>query len=560
MTREAMNIAAKQASACFCNTDFSLSTILVGRTLVCPWLRSSRQFLADSSYRAIVLTLLAAAIPALAQQPTPPATTPALVLPNSGRNNQGGSVSAAQQPVPGTTTSINTLNPTVQISGPYAGSVRSTAAMPFSGKLSFADALQRGLAYNLGAVGIKQSMRQTTAQVTVARSALLPNINSNLTETVEQNDLAALGLRISSPFPGIRIPSIVGPFNYFALQATLSQSVANMTAIHNYRSAQASARASQYSLEDARDLVTLAVGGAYLQVLAAQARVDAAQVQLDTANAVLHQSSEQHREGTLAQLNVDQNQVRTLTQQQQIITLRNDLTKQKINLARLTGIPPNPNYRLTDSFPFSPAPVKDVEAAVAQAGQQRADLKAAQSQVDAAARALAAARAERLPSLAVSGDYEVIGTNPSQSHGAFTVVGTLSIPIWQGGRTSGDIAQAEAALAQRKAELEDTRGQIEADVRQAYLDLEAAAGQVEVARKNVQVAQETLEMTRARMQAGVINTLEVVQAQQTVSSAQLDLIDSIFAHNLAKLTLARALGNAAGQIPNLLKPQPTPAP
>jgi outer membrane protein TolC len=243
-----------------------------------------------------------------------------------------------------------------------------------------------------------------------------------------------------------------------------------------------------------------------------------------------------------------------------MITLRNDLAKQKINLARLTGLPPNAGYELIDSFPFSPAPVESVGAAVAQAEQQRADLKAAQSQVEAAAKALSSARAQRLPSAAISGNYEVIGTNPAQSHGAFTVVGTLSIPLWQGGRTAGDIAQAEAVLAQRQAELDDTRGQIEAQVRQACLDLEAAAGQVEVARKNVQVAQETLEMTRARMEAGVINTVEVVQAQQTVASAQLDLIDSVFAHNLAKLSLARALGHATDRIPSLLKPQSAAVP
>jgi outer membrane protein TolC len=460
--------------------------------------------------------------------------------------------------VPGTTTSVNTLNPSVQISGPYSGSARSTTAMPFSGKLSLQEALQRGLAYNLGAVGLAQSVRQTAAQVTIARSALLPNINGNLTETVEQNDLAAMGLRIS--VPGFRIPNVVGPFNYFALQATLSQTVANLTSLNNYRSAQATARAGQFSLRNARDLITLAVGGAYLQVLAAQARVDAAQAQLDTANAVFHQSTEQHRQGVLGQLNVDQSQVRTLTQQQQIITLRNDLAKQKINLARLTGLPPNAGYQLTDTFPFSPAPVPNVEAAVAQAAQQRADLKAAQSQVEAAAKALSAARAERLPSLAVSGNYEVIGTNPAQSHGAFAVVGTLSIPLWQGGRASGDVAQAQAVLAQRQAELDDTRGQIEAEVRQAYLDLEAAAGQVEVARQNLQLARETLDMTRARMEAGVINTVEVVQAQQTVASAQLDMIDSVFAHNLAKLSLARALGQATEQLPSLLKPEAAPAP
>jgi outer membrane protein TolC len=62
-------------------------------------------------------------------------------------------------------------------------------------------------------------------------------------------------------------------------------------------------------------------------------------------------------------------------------------------------------------------------------------------------------------------------------------------------------------------------------------------------------------MARARMEAGVINTVEVVQAQQTLSSAQLDLTNSVFAHNLAKLNLAREMGHASEQIPTLLKAQ-----
>jgi outer membrane protein TolC len=509
-----------------------------------------------SSCIVLASTLLACAGSALAQLPSGGAAPPsATILPSSGRNNQGGSVNATEQPVPGITTSVNTLNPSVAVSGPYSGSMRSTTGIPFSGKLSLEEALKRGLMYNLGSVGVTQTARQNSAQVRIARSALLPNINGNLSENVEQTDLAALGLRISSPFPGVRIPTVAGPFNYFALQATLSQTVANLTAIDNYRAAKITARASQQSLEDARDLVTLAVGGAYLQTLTAQARLESAQAQLNTANAVFHRSTEQHTSGVLGRLNVDQSEVQTLTQQQQIITLRNDLAKQKINLARLTGLPPNPDYALTDTFPFSPAPVMTVSDALARAQQQRFDLKAAQSQVEAAAKAFAAARAQRMPSLSVSGYYEVIGTNPAESHGAFSVVGTLNVPIWQGGKISADIAQAQAVLAQRQAELEDTRGQIEAEIREAFLDLEAAAGQVEVARKNLQVAQETLEMTRARMEAGVINTVEVVQAQQTVSSAQLDVINSVFAHNLAKLSLARDMGRASEQLPALLKPQ-----
>jgi len=482
------------------------------------------------------------------------ASAPAAVtLPTSGRGNQGGSVGVAEQPVAGTTTSVNTLNPNVQIAGPYSGSARSTKAMPFSGKLSLREALQRALAFNLGSVGTTQTLRQNRGDVTVARSALLPNINGSFTATEEQINLATFGLNFS--VPGFRVPTVVGPFSYYALQGTVSQAVVNLTALRNYRSAQATARAGQYNVQDARDLVTLAVGGTYLQVLAAQARVDAAQADLDTANAVFHQSTEQHTQGVLGQLNVDQSQVRSLSQQQQMITLRNDLAKQKINLARMTGLPPNPDYQLTDTFPFSPAPVTKLEDALAQAERERADVKAAQAQLEAAAKALSAARAQRLPSVSVSGDYERVGTSPTTLRGAFSVTGTLSIPLWQGGRVSGDIVQAQAVLAQRQAELEDIQGQVEAEVRQAYLDLEAAAGQVEVARKNQQVAQETLSMTRARMEAGVINTVEVVQAQQTVANAELDLINSVFAHNLAKLNLARALGNSMERLPGLLQYQ-----
>ena len=66
----------------------------------------------------------------------------------------------AESPVPSTTTSVNTLNPTVSVQGAYSGSARSTAQLPFSGKLSLAEAIERGIRYNLGAVGMAQAVLQ----------------------------------------------------------------------------------------------------------------------------------------------------------------------------------------------------------------------------------------------------------------------------------------------------------------------------------------------------------------------------------------------------------------
>jgi outer membrane protein TolC len=477
--------------------------------------------------------------------------TQATQLPLSGRSSQSGSVTATQTSTPGVTSTVNTLNPTIQAEGAYAGSVSGFSRTPFSGKLSLQDAIRRGLDYNLGTVGLGQAVRQSQGQTRVARSALLPNLTGDLAETVQQTSLAASGfstLKIS----GFALPTVLGPYNYFDLRARLSQNVVDLTAWKNYKSAKENLRATQLSYQDSRDLVVLAVGGAYLQVLAAKARVQSAHAQLDTANALYQQASQQRAVGIMAQVDVDRTQVEALTQQQRVTSYENDFAKQKINLARIAGLPPNDQYDLSDDVPFAEAPPITVEGALRLAIEQRSDLKAAAAQVRAADLALSGARSERLPSLSVSADYGVIGVNPAQSHGTFSVTGTLRFNIWEGGRTEGDIEQADASLMQRRAELEDLQLEVESEIRKVYLDLQAATSQVEVAHKNVQLAKETLDLTRQRVEAGVATSVELVQSQESLAGAELDYINSVFAHNVAKLSLARAMGRAAENLPKFL--------
>ena len=187
--------------------------------------------------------------------------TVATQVPLSGRTGQAGSVVATQAPVAGATNSVNTINPSIQAQGPFAGSALSTAKRPFSGKLSLREAVVRALDYNLGTVGLTSAIAQAHGQAIVSRSALLPNLNGTLSETVQQTDLKAAGFKFSSPFPGFSIPSIVGPFNYFDLRAHLTQTVADLTALNNYRSSKEALRANELLGQDAKDLVVLAVGG-----------------------------------------------------------------------------------------------------------------------------------------------------------------------------------------------------------------------------------------------------------------------------------------------------------
>ena len=240
------------------------------------------------------------------------------------------------------------------------------------------------------------------------------------------------------------------------------------------------------------------------------------------------------------------------TEQQRLSSLEADLRKQKIALARLIGLPQDQN-KLAEPLDLYRDACARYQHLVQQALKQRSDLQALEAQVSAAERTLSAARAERLPSANVNGNYGVIGPNPSSTHGVFAVTGSINMPIWQGGRVKGDIQQAEATLNQRQAELADERGRVEQDVRTALIEYEAASGQVRLALSNRNLANETLAQARDRFGAGVATTVEVVQAQQQVASAESDYISSLFSFDLARLALARATGDAESSMTSVLK-------
>jgi outer membrane protein TolC len=498
----------------------------------------------------LILTAAMMSAPVWAQSgggaAAPGGTSTAIQVPASGRQGQGGMVATVQTPIPGVTTSVNTINSGIQVQGPWAG---STAEGALAGPLTLRDAVTRALKNNLGGIGLTSAVKQAQGQERTARSALLPNLNGSFRENYLTQDLQALGIR--APF----LPTIVGPFSYFDLRATLTQNFFDLTALNNRRTAQEIVRANEFAMRDARDMIVLAAGGAYLQVVAAKARVDAERVQLQTAREINQQTLARRQQGIAAQLDLNRTQVQERTEQQRLTTLQNDLARQKINLARIAGLPPNANYDIAPGIEFSPAPGLSVEDAVKQALDARADLKAADAQLRAAERSRAAAKSERLPTLAVSADIGEIGPRFSQAEHTYTVAGALRIPIWQGGRASGDIAQAEAAVEQRRAEVADMRGRIEADVRTAFLDIEAAASQVDVAKASQDAARDTLRLTREKFETGISDSVEVTQAAAATASADLDYITALFAHNLAKLELARAMGQAEQMLPDLLRVQ-----
>jgi outer membrane protein TolC len=213
-----------------------------------------------------------------------------------------------------------------------------------------------------------------------------------------------------------------------------------------------------------------------------------------------------------------------------------------LSLERLIGIPLEQAMVLSENVPYTPLTALSQQTAFERALNNRADYQAATAQLRAAEASKSAAIAERLPAVDLDADYGTIGPALWNNHGTFTLTGSVRMTLFDSGRIRADIEQADAFVEQRKAEQSDLRQRIDQDVRNALLDLQTAADQVELARSSVDLARQTLTQAQDRFAAGVADNLEVVQAQNAVANASETYIGSVYAHNVAKVELARALG------------------
>jgi outer membrane protein TolC len=479
-------------------------------------LRHKRIFLACLAVPCVLANFLFGP-PAVGQAPGPGAPSG-----SSASSNQSGNPGAA-------------LSQT-----PFSGSVPEGKATGQVLPLSFKDAIDRGLRNNLGILLQSDSTLTARGERWKELSALLPHLDASATQSAEQIDFASEGFRFNIP----GVPKVVGPIGVFQSGVFLTQSLFDYHAIERKRGASYNEKAAQDSLKNARELVVLAVGNEYLVTLSGAARVETAQAEVQTAQALYDKAADQQKAGVSPAIDTLRAHVELQSRQQQLIVARNDYAKEKLTLARVIGLPPGQEFSLTTAAPYEPLAISTLEEDLQRAYALRPDYLAAAQQMRSAEEFRRAATAEHYPTLDLAGDYGAAGIRPGSSHGVFEVGATLNIPIFAGGKTHADVLEAEASLRQSRQQLDNLRGQIDYEVRTARLDLAAAADQVEVARSLVDLASQTLEQARDRFAAGVTDNLEVVQAQESLASANESYISSLYAHNLAKISLAKAVGFA----------------
>ena len=371
-------------------------------------------------------------------------------------------------------------------------------------------------------------------------------------------NLQAFGfLGTNSSNLGFSIPLIVGPYSYQAALANATVPLFDFSSISSFRASREELKASVLSIKNARDLVVQAVGNAYLQIIADAARVVATQAEIEADNAVYMNAVHRHEAGTAIAIDVLRSQVELKQRQQALVAVSNQFQKDKLTLGRVIGLPVGQDFTVADPTPSVPLEAVSLQDALSKAYANRPDYQAAKARVLAAQFSLRGARAERYPTLTASGFYGAEGLRLlTNSHGVFQATGSIQFNIFDNGRIRADILQSDADLRNRRNELENLRGQIDYEVRNALLDLKSAREQVDVAGSNVELANQTIRQARDRFSAGVTNTVEVVQAQQAVADANENLISAQFQNNVARVSLARALGVAEQGIRSYFNQKP----
>lgn len=423
----------------------------------------------------------------------------------------------------------------------FAGSV-PTKLIPGVLPLSLQEAIDRGLRQNLGLLLSRADTRAARGQRWEQLSSLLPHVTASPYLADSKINIDESGLsHLANLF---HISPSVGPYSSFDARAAVNQTLFDWKSINATRAANESVKSADYTFQDAHDLVVLAVGYTYLQAIADEARIQTDEAQVKSAQALFDQATDQVTVGTSPDIDALRTKVELQTRQQELIQAKNDFAIQKLTVARVIGLNPGQEFELTDKSPYQPLEAITIENALKRAYTSRSDYRAAMSDLRAAELSRKAATAGYFPSLSFGADIGVGGINPSSATQVYDLRGTLTIPIFTGGSVHGDVEQADAKLEQVRDRLQNLRAQIESDVRTALLNLQSSSDRVNVARSNIDLADQTLVQSTDRFSAGVTDSVEVVQSQESVAAAHEQYISSLYNYNLAKISLIRALGIA----------------
>ncbi len=476
---------------------------------------------------------------------------------------------------------------------PAAVSAQTGQAVQDTIPLSLGGALSRALELSEEVRLARTQIDQADANVSVARSQLLPQVNTQVLYTRTLRSVfqgAGISIPDSLQFDPDSTASIIERLRYLEenvpnaafgalgglfsdlpfgrehtwnAAATLQQPLFAPAAYSGLQLARNAEESALASYEEAVGDVGLQVAEAYLGAALAEESATIVEASVELAAAHLAQVQLQLRAGTASELDVLRAEVELENLRPQLAQARNARDLAASNLKRLVNLPADAEVALTTPLSPEAAALPAIGTVamptLAEAEpvlERRASVRAARAQVEVREEQADIARAAYLPSLYLQGNFSrqafPSGMFPSGGdwQDDWNVALAVSWPLFQGMRRNAELDAARAQV--RQAELQTA--QLEEGVRLEYdtalRELERARLQTDAAARTVVQAQRVYELTELRFREGLATQLDVSDARLALQQARLNEVTAYHDYYLALVRAQRALGRPVGAVVN----------
>lgn len=372
-------------------------------------------------------------------------------------------------------------------------------------------------------------------------SALLPNVKLNFFSQISSTDVTnATGSFFNRSTD----------FDSDGYSVTLTQTIYNQQLFDLMDESDALSSQALATFEAARQDLIIRLATAYFDVLDAQDNVTFATAEKKTNARLLEQNHERFKVGMLAITDVKEAQAKYDTAIAEEIIAKNNLSNTKEALWVIINTDTSELNPLKAKIPLTvPEPV-DIDTWRDKALSSNLNLRAAKYGVDAAGDAYDSSRAGHYPTLDLSAEKRVFG-----SDGTKPVIGTgtsdtddtsiilqLSIPIYSGGYTSSKMRQSAADLDRARALLEKEKRLTVQKTRTAFLGIQAAIAQVKALKQALSSTETAVEATEAGYRVGTRTSVDVLQIQSELFKSERDYARSRYDYILNILELKQAAG------------------
>jgi outer membrane protein len=406
--------------------------------------------------------------------------------------------------------------------------------------LSMQDAIRRAIQTQLTTKLAQAATWEARGQAIQAAASLLPQVTGSVSQSrTFKANLAAQGFAASPFLPN----TVIGPYNTFDARFELVQKILDLNSIWNMKAARANEAVARFEEDLAAEQVASAAALAYIENLRAVRNVEDADANLALAQRLSDTAHHQHDAGVATAVDVARAETAVSQNRQAFIQARLAVIQADIRLKRVVGLSMTEPTTLSAASDPTPASGPQETSALAQAQNDRMEMRIVQEAMKAETYALDAARANHLPSISASAHYGLSGNTPDSTARTGALGGQLELPIFSGGAIHGEVVSARGRLAAAQAQAADLRIQVEEDVRLALQTLSAEVEDVAAAETQVGLAERELKLAEDRYRAGVGDNIQVVTAQTSLADARKSRADARARYSDARANLAMALGH-----------------